>query len=145
VTAGPNAALAPPRASLLRFSFRSLLVLIAVVAVGLGGFAFWRDAKVREQRAADAILDRGGSIGWVDGRPLAERPRWVQRLAWVLHEECLQTANWIAFPRDPTDADLAQLAGIPALQTLDIRRTNTTAAGRERFKAALPNCRVEED
>jgi hypothetical protein len=69
----------------------------------------------------------------------------VQRLAWVLPEACLQTANWIDFPRDPTDADLAQLAGIPALQTLDIRRTSTTAAGRERFKAARPSCRVEED
>ncbi|MCU0878510.1 MAG: hypothetical protein MUF06_12055 [Pirellulaceae bacterium] len=120
MTAGRDAALAPSRALRLRFSLRSLLVLIALVAVGLGGFAFWRDAKVREQRAARKILDRGGSVGWVDGRPLAERPRWVQRLAWVLPEACLQTANWIDFPRDPTDADLALLADLPHIKTLHL-------------------------
>jgi hypothetical protein len=130
VTAGPNAALAPSRASPLRFSLRSLLVLIALVAVGLGVFAFWRDTKVREQRAADTILDRGGSVGWVDGRPLAKRPRWVQRLAWVLPEECLNTVCSIDFPRDPTDADLALLDDLPHIKTLYlVRAKNVTPAG----------------
>lgn len=130
MTAGPDAALAPRRVSRLRFSLRSLLVLIAVVAVGLGGFAFWRDAKVREQQAARKILDRGGSVGWVDGRPLAERPLWVQRLARILPEECLNTVYWIDFPRDPTDADLALLDDLPHIKTLHLVGVkNVTPAG----------------
>jgi hypothetical protein len=110
----------PARRSWLRFSVRTLLVAITLLAIFLAAFVHWRDAKRREDLAAQATLNRGLSVAWVDGRPLAERPRSVQLLALVLPEYCLRTVYWVDFPRDPPDHELALLDDLPNLTSLDL-------------------------
>jgi len=44
-----------------------------------------------------------------------------------------------------TDAGLDHLAGCKGLTNLDVRGTRVTAAGLDRFRAAVPACRVEHD
>lgn len=99
---------------------RTLLLATAAVAVLLGGFAHWRDAKRREWRAGETLLNRGGSVGYVDGRPIAEQSRWIQLLARVLPDECLRTAIWVEFPRSTDDEKLALLVDLPHTRTLHL-------------------------
>jgi hypothetical protein len=73
-----------------RFSLRTLLIVVSILAVALAGFAFWRDGKRREEVAADWLLDHGASVAHLDGRPLEQRPLWVQRLAIV---QCRREAD----------------------------------------------------
>ena len=113
-----------------RFSLRSLLVVVSVLAIALAGFAYWRDAKRREAAAADWLLDHGASVAHVDGRPLEQRPLWVQRLAMMMPEYCLLTVYWVDFPKDTTDAELVILDDLPNLTTLHLdHAVNVTPAG----------------
>jgi len=114
----------------LRFSLRSLLVVVTLLAMGLAWFAYWRDAKRREEAAADWLLDHGASVGWFDGRPMSERPLWVQRLALVLPEECLRTVYYVDFPADTIDAELAIVRDLPNLTQLNLNKAaSITPAG----------------
>ena len=128
-----DAATPPTRSrhgTMLRFSLRSLLVVVTLLAVGLGWFAYWRDAKRREEAAREWVLHHGGGVGQVDGREMSQRPLWVQRLALVLPEECLRTVYYVDFPKDTTDADLEVLRDLPNLTQVNLNEAaSITPAG----------------
>jgi hypothetical protein len=119
-----------PRGSLLRFSLRSLLVAVTLLAVGLGAFAYWREGKRREAAAADWLSDHGAGVGQRGGREMSQRPWWVQRLALVLPEECFRTVNFADFPEDTSDAELKMLCDLPNLTQLNLNKAaSVTPAG----------------
>jgi hypothetical protein len=120
----------PQRLGWARFSLRTLLAMVSLLAVALAGFAYWRDGKRREEAAADWLLNHGASVAHLDGWPLEQRPLWVQRLAIALPEYCLLTVYWVDFPKDTTDAELAILDDLPNLTTLHLdHAVNVTPAG----------------
>lgn len=113
-----------------RFSLRTLLVVVSLLAVALAGFAHWCQGKRRQWLAADTLMDHGCSIGYVDGRPLALRSRQVQLLGLVVPEYCLQTVIWIDFPPKVTDQELVLLKDLPYLKTLHLDHApHITVAG----------------
>jgi Leucine-rich repeat (LRR) protein len=119
-----------PRGGWLRFSLRSLLVLVTLLAMGLGWFAYWREGKRREAAAGDWVLNHGGSIAESNGREMAHPPLWVRWLGPVLPEECLRTVHFVDFLEDPTDADLKVLRDLPNLKQLNLNHAkNITPAG----------------
>lgn len=127
-----DSALSAPRrySRFVRFSLRTLLIGVTLLAVGLAVFSWWRDAKRREEAAADWLLNHGAGVAHLDGRPIEQRPLWVQRLAIVLPEYCLTTVYWVDFPKDTTDAELVILDDLPNLTTLHLdHAVNVTPAG----------------
>jgi hypothetical protein len=135
---------APPkrRGGLLRFSLRSLLVVVTLLAVGLAGFWHWREAKRREEAAANWLLDHGASVGWFDGRPMSERPLWVQRVGLVLPEECLRTVYYVDFPEDTTDAELQILRDLPNLTQVNVNEAASITPAGLVLLAELPRLEV---
>jgi hypothetical protein len=118
------------RGSLLRFSLRTLLVMVTLLAVGLGAFAYWREAKRREAAAADWLSDHGAGVGHRGGREMSQLPLWVQRLALVLPEECFRTVNYADFPQDTSDAELKMLCDLPNITQLNLNKAaSVTPAG----------------
>ena len=105
----------PRRRTWLRFSLRTLLITTAVVAALLAAFVQWREAKRRERAAADAILNRGGSV---NTSPL--RGAWVEIAAAVMPRSSLHTTTCVCFAEDATDSDLALLSDLPDITDLHI-------------------------
>jgi hypothetical protein len=108
-----------------RFTLRSLLIVVAILAVGLSWFVQWREAKRRERAAADAIINRGGSAnyGKLEGW-------WADALALAMPRKSLHYSTCVEFPKNSTDADLALLRDLPNLETLQIENSpHISAAG----------------
>jgi hypothetical protein len=110
----------PRRGGLLRFSLRSLLVAITLLAMGLAWFAYWREGKRREAAAGDWVLHHGGGIAEFHSREATNPPWWVRCLAETLPDRCLRTVTYVDFLKDPTDADLAVLRDLPNLKQLNL-------------------------
>jgi hypothetical protein len=100
----------------LRFSLRTLLLAVLVAAVALGMLVRWRDAKLREMAAADALLHWGGSINRV---PL--KGKWVELAAIIMPRDSLHETTYVSFPTHATDRDLVLLADLPNTEELLFR------------------------
>ena len=130
------------RGSLLRFSLRSLLVVVTLLAIGLGVFAYWRDAKRREAAAGDWVLNHGGSIAEFNSREAANPPWWVRCLAQTMPKQSLRTVTFVDFLKDPTDADLAILRDLPNLKQLNLNHAANITPARLAPLASLTKLEV---
>jgi Leucine-rich repeat (LRR) protein len=123
-----------PRRRWLQFSLRSLLVLLAVLGVGFGWFAYTIN-RARERREAQTAICKLG--GWIDyesapagltGKAMA----WLESLA---GEELFLKVTEIDFIQAPvTDADLAHLRRVTEVQTLWLASPTITDAGLEHLR-----------
>jgi hypothetical protein len=132
----------------LRFGLRSLLVLIAVTAAGVG-LAAQRVADMRIQRSVAAELQRlGGYVRWDAPQPL---PNWLARLAGeeflanvdlvecdgpsvndetLVQLEKLHGLTWLMLDSDRiTDQGLRRIANLSELGRLDLASRQITDAG----------------
>jgi hypothetical protein len=131
-----------PRGGLLRFSLRSLLVVVTLLAVGLGVFVYWREAKRREAVAGDWVLNHGGSIAEFNSREAANPSLWVRCLERLLPEQCLRTVYFVDFLDDPKDADLEILRDLPNLKQLNLNQANNVTPAGLAPLAELPKLEV---
>jgi Leucine Rich repeat len=122
-----------PRRRWLRFSLRSLFIVVAVLAVPLG----WEVNRVRNQRLALAEIERTrglymGSSRFSNpfsGEPLfLNQPNQVDFLWHVLYDVTFVSAGEMT-----NDSALPALLGLPKLETLDLRYSQITDAGLERL------------
>ena len=108
------------RGGWLRFSLRSLLVMVTLLAMGLAWFVHWREGKRREAAAGDWVLNHGGSIAEFDSRDAANPSLWIRCLARTLPEGRLRTVTFVDFLKDPTDTDLAILRDLPNVKQFNL-------------------------
>ena len=112
-----------PRRRWLRFSLRTLLILVTLLSIGLGTFVHRGE---RQRRAVAAVKALGGSIRYdVSGTSPASDTlsRWLPRdyfddvyLVSLMH--CTVT-----------NADLAHISRLTQLEVLELDSTNVTDAG----------------
>ena len=123
----------------LRFSLRTLLVVITVLCVWLG---FKVNAARRQKEAVDAILKAGGTVFYdfqrpanVVGVPVATEPpgaRWLRRL---LGDEYFEDVIGVGFSgvKKPTIDVLQQLSRLPKLETVNLSDTQVDDEGLRQF------------
>src|SRR4051794_307103 len=147
----------------LRFSLRSLLLLVLLIALWLG----WQVHRARRQREAVAIIKAFGGHVYYDWEsrgpewaPKGRRPpgpAWLRR---AIGDEYFQEVEIITFTRaapgairvvptlrafpslkvldlhesQATDASLAVVGDLASLETLDLYEANVTDAGIARLK-----------
>ena len=115
-----------------QFSLRTLLVLVAVVAVWL---ALLVNAATKQREAVAAIEALGGHVFYEhESNSPAELlgPEWLREL---VGEEYFVTIIVVGLNSTKvTDAGLEHLKGLTSLQRLYLDRTNVTDAGLEHLK-----------
>ena len=124
---------AKPKHRRLRYSLRTMLVVVLVLSVWLGWMA---NRAAKQRRAVDEIRELGGQV-YYDyerdendaeiriPRPVPPGPAWLRKLVGT---------DWLADVivvrlRDVTDKELALLEDLPGLKRLFIRGRNVTDAG----------------
>jgi Leucine-rich repeat (LRR) protein len=130
------------RFCLLRFSLRSLLVAVTLLAMALGWFIYWREGKRREAAAGDWVLNHGGTIAEFHSGEATNPPWWVRCLAETLPDRCLRTVTYVDFLKDPSDADLAVLRDLPNLKQLNLNNAARVTPARLAPLAKMRNLEV---
>jgi hypothetical protein len=125
-----------------RFSLRSLLVVVTLLAMGLSWFVYWREGKRREAAAGDWVLHHGGSIAEFHSREATNPSWWVRCLAETLPDRCLRTVTYVDFLKDPTDADLEVLRDLPNLKQLNLNNAARVTPARLAPLAKMRNLEV---
>ena len=147
----------------VQFSLRTLLALCAVCCLALGWQA---DRAFRQQRAAAAVVARGGRVAYGVEVVNSRSPRIDAAMRWLGRDffEDVTAVYWAGAAIDDedlenlrdfsrlstlslastsiTDAGLTALAECPRLEFIDLRFTQVTAAGVERLRQALPRAKV---
>jgi hypothetical protein len=136
----------PTRWYRARISVRAVMVVVVVIAVGLG----WHIHQVRKQRlAVQAILARGGIVEYdyrydsVRGRRLPNGEPWCP--VWIRNaigdDNYFHSVAVVGLDQDtsgrrvrPTDADLVHLEGLCNLKLLYLGGGSITDAGLEHLK-----------
>jgi|SRR6185295_10831747 len=153
-----------PHRRWLRFSLRSLLLLVLVLAVSFA----WMIHKAKEQGIAVAALTKMGCQCEVAYDKAGNRPATVlEWFRWVVGEEEPRSVNWVRCSGSQitdtdlvhlnglsrlkvlnlegshiTDAGLVNLQGLTHLEELYLNESQLTDAGVERLHKALPKCKV---
>src|SRR5438552_15944493 len=112
-----------------QFRLRTLVVLVAILAVGLTWVALRQQQGARQRHAVEAILKLGGRIEYADGwepQTSASDPGWLEQLHADVFSKPVTTIDWDE--SNVTDTGLAHLAGLTQLQLLDLRGTHVTDA-----------------
>ena len=118
-----------PRRRWFQFSLRTLLVLVAVVAVWL---ALLVNAARKQREAVAAIEALGGRIVYEHGSNLPPGPKWLREL---IGEEYFFRIIAVGLSSTQiTDSGLEHLEGLTSLQTLVLDDTQITDAGLEHVK-----------
>ncbi len=116
-----------PRRRWLRFSLRTLLVVIAVGCVWLGSIA---NRAQKQRRAVEVITNLGGTVNYdyeSDGLKRPAYPAWLRNL---LPQDYLTTVNTVRLSKSQiTDDDLQILANLPDLVFLDLQGTKISDVG----------------
>ena len=127
----------------LRFSLRTLIVLMLVFGAGLGWFAR-QVQKTRAQReAAKAIEKLGGSEDW--GLPSGGIIQTaVAGVGKLFGEDLSGDATMVVIVGSlDTDAGLALLRGLRQLRQLYVTHSQVSDAGINELKKALPNVEID--
>jgi Leucine-rich repeat (LRR) protein len=107
-----------------QFSLKGMLVVVTLVAVGLGWLAYERN-KVRKREAAISAIEQVGGIVVVDGEPT--RPSWLRP---VLGDNSGGGVVEVDFSEvKVTDAGLAHVAVLAELRFLRLNNAQLTDAG----------------
>jgi len=162
-----------PKRRFFRFSLRTLLVVVVLLSVGMGWFAFKMRQAERQRKAVEALKEVSGMIGYdyqtSEGRYVYSRaeppaPAWLTRLLGVdflsdvvvvtflldVEDEALEhvdvLTNLIGLnlsDTQVTDAGLKHLKGLANLEYLDLNGTHVTEEGIRELQEALPNCQID--
>lgn len=125
---------------LLQFRIRTLLILIAVLAVLLG----WWSYRANRQRQAVAALKRAGAYvshtptpSWIFSPP---GPEWMMDSSW---RDYFTNVRTVWFVVTPSDGDVEQLKKLHSLE--DVLVPSLTPEDElKRLRAALPGRQVSD-
>jgi internalin A len=117
-----------PRRRWLQFSLRGLLVLMLVVALGLGWIGYERRRAMRELKTAEEIKAAGGDFG-TSSRSDHAAPRWLDLL---LGSHYFTPVDSLRFPIGATNEDLRQLSVMRRLERLMLSATRIDDDGLDR-------------
>ena len=130
------AAFLKPKRRWFQFSLRTLLLLTAVFAFGMG---MWSHRARQQKQAVTAILELGGSVYYdyhlenpdtpnvFDPKASPGAPKWLRAF---VADEYFHTVVFVSL-RDTTaaDDDLQVLCELPRVENLDLTNTKITGAG----------------
>lgn len=124
-----------------RFSTRTILVSVGLIAIVFAVAGVRSIRALGERRAVAEVHRLGGQSVCANSAGTNELP-WHRRLmANLLYEDLVRVTHVSLARTTVTDDDLAELAFLTHLRTLDISGTAITDAGLERLQA-LPNLRT---
>ncbi len=147
-----------PKRRFLRFSVRTLLIVLTIFCVALG----WKVERARKQREAVAWVDEmGGSVSYdyeVDGVLKPPGPKWLRNLLGIDYfDDVVGVGFGTTQVSDVTPlsgltslraldlhstqvSDITPLSGLTSLQALDLHGTQVSEEAVEQLKRALPEC-----
>jgi hypothetical protein len=126
----------------LRLSLQALIVLVLMIAGGLG----WMVHRARVQREAVAAIEAAGGMVWYDSEwhggfiPKA-KPWWPRWLVDRVGVDYFDHVVRVAFTERGTDGELLQVGHLRKLQELYLRESSVTDAGLTQIKG-LSSLRV---
>jgi hypothetical protein len=124
-----------PKRRWLRYSLRTLLVLVTIASAGFGWLGLKVRAKHWEREAVKAIEKLGGAVAYDyecdhDGNWMEHStptgPVWLRM---ILGDAFFANVDTATFGPQTTDEDLRCLAALDQLKRLYLRRTQVTDAG----------------
>jgi len=109
---------------------RTLLIVVLLLSLPLGWFAFKMRQAERQRKAVEAIREAGGVVGHVC------EWRWLGPLRGLLGEDFFGDVVFVAFDDSAKagDVELEQVEGLTELGYLSLSRTQGTEAGLEHLK-----------
>jgi len=134
-----------------RFSLRTLLVVVVLLSVGLGWFAFKMRQAERQRKAVEAIIEAGGwvtydcdlyeDLGYMQ-RPVSPAPAWLTRL--VGDDFFLDVGDVYLSGTKCADEDMEYLKRLTNLNRLNISGTQVTDAGLKHLRRRTLRARGHE-
>jgi hypothetical protein len=124
------AAFLKPKRRWFQFSLATLFLVTTALAVWL---SIWTSRARKQQRAVEAIEQRGGRVGYSyetkkgPGPPTPPGPQWLRDSLGIDYLDHVVGANLTGDTF--TDTDLELLQGLPRLENLALRSANVTDAG----------------
>jgi hypothetical protein len=107
-----------------QFSLRSLLILTTLLCLGPGAYIAWERDQCHRGTEILVQIDKLGGLMEPDSQP---RPAWLRA---VLGDNAFRQVYIISLEKsNVVDADLAQLSGLPGLQTLWLGNSQVTDTG----------------
>ena len=133
-----------PRRRWLQFSLRAMLVLMLVVSVPLGWFAFKLRQARQQRQVIEAIKKLGGGVDYYGPASSGMIRSSVAWLGEFLGEDLSKDVLSVNLCNTTvTDAGLEHLRGLTQLQVLYLRVTPVTGAGVAELQKALPKCGIK--
>ena len=138
--AQPERVATKPKRRWFQFRLATLLLLTLVCAIAL---ALWVAPAARQRRAVELFEGLGGVVVYADegdDSPLV--PEWLRE--W-LGPDYFHSVRVVRLRGTQiSDAGLAHLKGLTALEWLALNNTQISDAGIEELEAALPNCFIAD-
>lgn len=126
-----------PKRRWFQYSLRTLLIVMTIIAVGLG----WWSHKARQQREAVAALEKAGGLAVYDfqERQLDKPPYWPRWLIGILgidyFADVTAAGSTEIFPAlAMTNAALEPLGALPRLRALNLDTTQISDEGMQHLK-----------
>lgn len=113
----------------IRFSIRTLLIGIALVAILCGLFGTRSMHAVRDRQVAFEIRRLGGRFDYANHMSVSDLPWYSRLITLLVYEEFSRITHVSVDGTAVTDEELAHIASLSDLQGIDISNTAITDVG----------------